>query len=299
MGESGMRMAISMTHASRPKYTRQSVQSVLRARDALGAEGRAVPLFMHVEPGSIETHAICEAFARAGDQVVLNPLQKFVGRNTIAAIDHGFASGADFVVHCEDDTPLAPDALCYMRWAAERFADDWCMCRDSQHVSAPVCGVHLGHDAIATVAGYHREPEMPPSSRWSEVRSRNWFHPWAWGTWRSRWQELRRAIDVDHGPTWDIQVNTLMLSQDWCEVFPVLARSQNIGLYSSIHPGVFSPDWYREHHVLKHWAGSESVSAFLATRRGGWLYAGRDAGEDAHRVHEKAGILAEAAARAR
>lgn len=276
-----MKLAITMTHATRPKYTQQSLASVVESRRACGMLD--VPIFAHVEPTHAQTISVCRALVRPGDEVVVNDLRKFVNRNTVAAIDHGFASGADFVVHVEDDTPLAPDALAYFAWAAERFA--------SVEVDArflPVPG------SVVTVTGYHREPAMPSSSRWWEARARNWFHPWAWGTWRDRWDLLRTAIEVDDPMTWDVQVNTLMLLKDWCEVFPTLARSQNIGHYSSIHPGNYSPEWYAEHHTLKWWAGHE---AFGGQPPGPnvaelpWTYAGRDAEEDAQRMHEKAAMI--------
>lgn len=280
-----MRMAVTMCHATRPKYTARSLAAVVAARD-LYAEHFAVriPILMHVEPGNADTIAVCQSIRKAGDHVVVNPLRKLVNRNTVAAIDHGFESGADFVVHVEDDILLAPDALAYFAWAAERFAvraDD----------GEPPFTAQPG--AIATVTGYHREPDMPGSHSWWAARARNWFHPWAWGTWRDRWVVLREVIEVDEPLTWDIQVNTFMLLKDWCEVFPTLARAQNIGHYSSIHPGVFSPEWYREHHTLKHWAGHE---AFGGNPPGPnltelpWSYVGRDAAEDAQRVNEKAAL---------
>ena len=193
-----MRLAITMTHASRPKYTQRSLASVLAAREAIGR--RDVRIYAHVEPGNAATISVCQALARPGDEIVVNALRKFVNRNTVDAIDHGFATGADFVIHCEDDILMAPDALAFMLYAAERFTDpvDYLVSPTAPYL--PLAG------SIMTVTGYHREAALPPWTRWWEVRSQSWFHPWLWGTWADRWALLRAGIVVDNRTTWDIQL---------------------------------------------------------------------------------------------
>lgn len=241
--ECGVKVALTMTHATRPEYSEQALAclaSALRATpDVVSAA------YLAVEPGCLPVMDLCMAWQLAVEHdrgipvtVQLRSERYGVNRNTATVIDQAFTDGADAVLHCEDDCPVSVDALSYFGWAAERFRDD---------------------SSIGTVTGYNRLPEMPPEAAWHDVATRAWFHPWTFLTWNDRWPALRAAIPERAAYTWDGYVLHEMQRRGWREAYPELSRCDNIGLCSSVHPDLYPPSFYAEHHKLKVHAGMVDV----------------------------------------
>ena len=164
--------------------------------------------------------------------VTLNPERFGCNRNTIAAIDGGFALGAPFVVHVEDDILLGPDALRYFEWAS---------------------AMYLGDPRIISATTYNRVQAMPGTPEWTQARRRRWYHGWGWGTWRDRWERYRDRL-VDPAKTWDVRLNECRDADGLFEVYPILSRSQNIGRVSTLHKHL-KPEWFDEHHTVRFWSG--------------------------------------------
>lgn len=235
-----IKLAITACHFNRAAYSGQSFEALEYALGAFDAFADA-PVFIHVEPGEPKVLAMAEHFAEFGGSsvtIVRNVKRLGCNANTLAAIDHGFASGADAVLHLEDDCPVQADALDYFAWVAERFAND---------------------ATVATATGYNRCTEMPPPSEWHAVQTREWFHPWTVLTWKDRWPVLRAAIPTVTNYTWDGFVLAEMQRRHWREAYPTLARCDNIGLISSVHPELYPPSFYEQNHKLKVHAGLVAV----------------------------------------
>lgn len=118
---------------------------------------------------------------------------------------------ADYVIAVEDDILLAPDALLFFVWAREEYAKS----------------------DMTTVSSYCRL--APDDVSWKDgvVRSKEFFSPWGWATWKDRWttkiEPSLRNIPA-YGVWWD---NYIPMHVKGKMVFPWLSRSQNIGLYGA------------------------------------------------------------------
>jgi hypothetical protein len=225
--------ALTSTHCFRPGYSAESLAH-LRRCEGIG-DWLLLP---HVEPGDDEVRALIEGIDFAECAPTWNPRVYGVNVNTALALEDACGRGADFILHVEDDVLLAPDALHFFAWAAERYAQD---------------------ASVWAVTGYHREPEFPGTLRWWHARRRCWFSPWGWGTWPSRWRALAAHLRLLAPLTWDCQVNQIVIDHRLAEVYPILSRAQNIGWASSIHPDEYPPEFYKEHHTLQYWAGDVVV----------------------------------------
>jgi hypothetical protein len=223
-----MKIAITMTAWKRPDYLRRALASLaVCAGDTPGL------ISVDESESGLLNETVC--VARSCSRFALWMHRRYgCNQNTRDTIDFGFETyDADFVVHVEEDVLLAPDALDFFTWAAERFRDD---------------------PAVFSATGYTRPPSNPDQAvDPSRVLRRSWFHPWGFGLWRDRWEAVRGRIPVDGPATWDHYVNDYLVSGGMVEVAPELARSQNIGRISSI--GSLAPEWYDANHTLTSWAG--------------------------------------------
>jgi hypothetical protein len=230
-----VRNVITMCHFNRPAYSRQVIEA-LRGCDGIGD----YLILPHVEPGNDEVRALVVEIDFAECIPTFNAERFGVDLNTELALADGFQH-SDFVIHIEDDVVCARDALRYFEWCRERFRDDI---------------------SVFSVTGYNRCAELPPPDRWHRVSVRHWFHPLACGIWKDRWESFRgRLHSAPAG--WDDFLNWMFCAGEqpgaFVEVYPELSRAQHIGVESSVHS--YSPDWYREHHHVPHWAGDYDVPA--------------------------------------
>ncbi len=227
-----IRNVITMCHFNRPEYSRQVIES-LRACDGI-EESLLLP---HIEPGNDAVRAMIEEIDFAECIPTFNAERFGVDLNTELALADGFRR-AGFVIHIEDDVLCAPDLLRYFEWCCERFADD---------------------SSVFSITAYNRGDGLPTRA-WHQVDRRHWFHPLACGTWKNRWQSFRgRLHSAEQG--WDAFLNWTYCAHEqpgaMVEVYPELSRAQHIGVVSSLH--AHSPEWYRDHHHVPHWAGDYDV----------------------------------------
>jgi hypothetical protein len=222
-----------MCHCNRPHYSRL----VLRALSACEGIGDYL-LLPHVEPGNDEVRSLVESIDFAEYLPTFNAERLGVNLNTEIALGDGFRR-APFVIHIEDDIVCAPDALRFYEWCNERYAND---------------------PGIFSATGYNRRDDPVPVTEWHQVRTRHWFHPWGWASWRDRWQSFRGRLHTARSD-WDVFLNetfcATVASPRAQEAYPELSRSQNIGTAGSSADRL--PGWYREGHYVTQWAGDRSV----------------------------------------
>lgn len=143
----------------------------------------------------------------------------------VSCVDWGFASGANFHIHLEDDTLPHRDFLVFMEWAGGAFWD---------------------FKEFFSVCGYSRIDGDE-----AKAHSQKWFTPWGWGTWGDRWDEVRSSIDVTSALSWDCQMNTLRGGRS--EIVPALGLVQNIGQ----HDGTYNdPGFWLREQFAPGWAGA-------------------------------------------
>lgn len=190
---------------NRPYYLQLVLESLQRAKNI----DKYTVLFFF-EPGCASNVALAQNFTGCKEKrIVINDVRLGCHANKKKAMQAGFAL-SDFVILVEDDIVLAEDALQYFEQMCDEYATD----DDVFTVTAysPRCNRESG------------ETCMPIENFYRTMR-RQWYHPWAWGTWRNRWNELQQQKWT--GRDTDI-CNRIRGNR--CEISPVLSRANNIGL---------------------------------------------------------------------
>jgi hypothetical protein len=223
---------ITFTASHRPKYTGEVLAALALCR---GVEKYL--LLPCVEPGNDEVRALFDAISFAECHVTVHPERLGCGANTLFALEQGF-SNSDYVIHLEDDTVPAQDALEYFEYCREAYRSD----KD-----------------VFTITGYPGARDYRKvfqdtlAGRFRTLIRQRWFTPWGWATWSDRFSEMR----YDWNPhDFDARVNCVHRGER-SEIAPVLSRIQNIGAELGVH--VPSPEWHRQHQFLPFWAGSIEV----------------------------------------
>ena len=226
-------VAVVCTALRRPDYLRRTLASWQAARGI--SDVHSFTLALGRDPDSLMSQAsvfgefIDAAGLKGRARIKMDSSAAAASRGMHRAIgeagNHVFADPAvEFAVFSEEDVVVSADVLEYMAWARGEFAGDsrvLCACAHSvggQGWDEPGVGV-LGANADQEAVGL-----LP------------YFNPWAWGTWRDRWERtLEPNWDWEcslgprpdqHGYDWAI----LRVTQGgYLNVVPDASRSQNIG----------------------------------------------------------------------
>ncbi|MDL5154652.1 hypothetical protein [Actinomycetospora termitidis] len=207
---------ITMTvSGDRPGYLAETLDSWSAVR---GLSAR--PFRFIVEPGAelARCRTVIEEFSRRrvarAVEVEVNAERRGVRANPHHALSTAFASGAGFVVLCEEDIVVGDDVL---------------ECLDAVPDEPGV---------LAACAFSRRPAPQPP-----EVLADTDFSAWVWGTWADRWTELlapqwfeaARAPWDGAGAGWDFGVERIAAATGMRFVGPLASRSDNIGRDGGVH----------------------------------------------------------------
>lgn len=217
-----MNKIITMTLWKRPEYTKRVFDALEKCE---GIENYT--LIVCIDPGCDEVVSIVGRAAFCAIDLVLNPKRLDCPRNTRQALSRGFEQ-SDFVVHIEDDTVPAPDALRFFEYCAERYRED---------------------QTVFTVCAYNKE--NPPPEDYYRLFRNKWFIPWMFAVWKDRWDLIKDKFDFGRGG-FGINMNKYFRG-DRYEIRPRLARCQNIGRRNGRYCP--SPKFHTLKQWNKYWAG--------------------------------------------
>lgn len=200
---------------NRPGYLAETLDSWSRVR---GLRDR--PFRFVVEPGPelARCRTVIEEFSRRGVarsvEVEVNAERRGVRANPHHALSAAFATGAGFVVLCEEDIVVGDDVL----ECLDAVSDD--------------------PGVLAACAFSPRSAPQP-----EEVLADTGFSAWVWGTWADRWERyLRddwfaaaRAPWDGAGAGWDFGVERIAAAAGLRFVGPLASRSDNIGRDGGVH----------------------------------------------------------------
>lgn len=231
-----MSKVITMPAWIRPQYLGPVLESLSRCH---GIED--YHLIICREPGNDRVGELCESADFCTTTVVHNDQKLGIRKNTYQCLLRGFKE-AEYVIHVEEDVKLAPDALAYFEWARDEYRDD---------------------PTVFTVSGFvgprtSRECMKPKyeDHEWYQVRRRAHFTPSGWATWLDRWEEMKDNWQIEpSGPGWGPHLNKV-LRKGRDEVFPVVARTQNVGIIG-LHMN--NPQLFEERFWNPYWAGAFDV----------------------------------------
>jgi hypothetical protein len=226
--------AVIVTALKRPDYLRQTLTSWQQARGI--SDVRSFTLALGRDPDSLMSQAIVfgEFIDAAGlkgrARVKMDSDAAARSRGMHRAIgeagNHVFADPAvEFAVFSEEDVIVSSDVLEYMAWARETFAgDERVLCACAHDVGGS--GWNEPGIGLLRADADQEAVQLLPE-----------FSPWAWGTWRDRWErtlepgwdwECSKGPRPDqHGYDWTI-FHTIQREGYVCAV-PEASRSQNIG----------------------------------------------------------------------
>lgn len=220
---------ITVSLYNRPKYTKVLFDAL---NECQGIEDYKI--LVSIDPGCEIVQNLARSFRPDQTSVTVNQIRLGCNSNIFQSIARGFEL-SDYNIHFEDDTIPGKDCLKFFEWAKDRYKND---------------------DGVFTVCGYvnsdnRTEHYMEKSTDSSMVRRRQWFTPWGWATWRDRFSEMKRVWDFSgRNGSWDCTVNHVV-RKDRYEIFPAVARTQNIGAENATH--VPNADWHRVHHFNEYW----------------------------------------------
>ncbi|WP_157647195.1 hypothetical protein [Actinomycetospora chiangmaiensis] len=199
----------------RPGYLAETLHSWSAVRGLA-----AWPFHLVVEPGAELERcvAVAEDFERRrvarSVGIEVNPERRGVRANPHHALASAFATGADFVVLCEEDIVVADDVL------------------------ECLTAVPDTPDVLAACAFSERQAPQP-----DDVLTDTGFSAWVWGTWADRWDralrddwfEAARAPWDGAGAGWDFGVERIAAARGMRFVGPLASRSDNIGRDGGVH----------------------------------------------------------------
>lgn len=212
---------ITLAAWRRPDYTKQVLDSIRRAH---GVEDYALLIGVDGK-GHEDVVKLVRSVDFVPSQVLINNQHVGCNLNTKYILMYAFQH-FDYVIHLEDDTPIAPDALRYFEWA-------------SQFTSDPTV-------FVVSAWGVLPRGKAQPNDHQRIVKT-GLFSCWGWATWKDRWLEMQQAwsLDGDMHKSWDIRVDEVRGSR--YQLQPIISRSNNIGEHLGTHRGAC--------HVGE-WAGS-------------------------------------------
>ena len=223
-----MNFVISSCLYRRPQYTERMVRALQQC-----PEFHALPLVIALDRveglvGGAMQEQQAGVLRRLGvyGQCSVLALPQHTGCNgtTYAALRAAYETGADFIIHIEEDIVVSPDALRYLMWVAEKYRDDKAVFSATlwRHDDGwlPECG-----------------RDMRENESW-EVAKMNFFQVWGWGMWRDRLQDVLGdpSLGGDMHRSWDIHL-TEGARKGRAEIRPCISRSQNIGEEMGTHRG--------------------------------------------------------------
>jgi GT2 family glycosyltransferase len=196
---------ISLRAYSRPDYLRESLESWAKADGIEQAH-----MIFNLEPDQPDVLEVVRFFDACAKRIIVNEKRLGGPLNGKMAFVRGFATGADAVIHAEDDVIVSSDVLTFFDYA-QRYRDD-------QGVFA-VCSFQ---NRTCDCGRVHRDDYFTQPSPWL--------------IWRDRWENtLRDNYDVTYehdGFDWHIQ-RTLKAGRD--VIKPCWSRSQHIGREGGTH----------------------------------------------------------------
>ena len=189
------------------------------------------------EPGHKPIEDLARNFRPSQTHVTVNPRRYGCNTNIFQCLAIGFSKN-DYHIHFEDDTIPGKDCLQYFEWAREKYKNDKTVFTISAYVNSDNKTEHY----------------YPPSENILLVEKRNWFTPWGWATWKDRFEDMAKVWDfAGVKGSWDTAINHIARN-DRNEVFPAVARTQNIGADLGTH--VPNAEWHKNNHLNQWWIES-------------------------------------------
>lgn len=220
-----MKITITLTCSNRADYLKNVVDSLFEA-DKTNLELLLLP---SIDYNSLKVIDIINQIDFITKDVVIHNPRLGCNQNTLFAINRGMLSDfSDYILHLEDDTPLAKDALQFFSFCFNEFKDD---------------------EKIVSIGGYSKTEELDESETYTLIKE-PFFSAWGCGFWKHKWNIIEQHWTnsrVNSGMSWDSHLNqVLFVEKQFLQVRPSISRVQNIGATNGTW--VHDPAWHYYNH---------------------------------------------------
>jgi hypothetical protein len=222
---------ITITLCRRPDYTKILFDNL---NNCFGIG--EYKIFMFVEPINQDVLNLASNFRPEQSKVIINKNILGCHYNTLQSLNYIFSYiKSDYNIHLEDDTIPGKDCLRYFEWCNSKYSEDY---------------------SVFSATSYNKNATFD-EEKIDIVQRYNWFTPWGFATWKTRWdlgygKELIDKMPIVNG--WDTITNNMVLRDKKFEIRPLIARTQNIGAENATH--VPSAEWHRLNHYNEFWIES-------------------------------------------
>jgi hypothetical protein len=221
-----MKLAISITCFKRKEMLKQ----VLSSLEATNQSDISLKLFVSADFYSEEILSMIDSYS-IDKQIKINHIPIGCNRNTLQAIQYAVDSKySPYILHIEDDTPLAKDSLQYYKYAFQKYENQ---------------------DKIYSVTGYNKTENLDEKDKFL-IETQNFFCAWGCGFWSNKWTLIRdnwtkHLSPRNGGISWDTHINNNLFSggKRLLQVKPKVSRIQNIGDTDGTY--VSDPIWHFYH----------------------------------------------------
>lgn len=236
--------ALLISAWNRPRYFRRTLASWAQVPEV--KELRSVTVLLgRSDRDREQREIIAEAESAFGREITIRPdsdagaagpgMHRALGEGITAMF--GDDPDLEFLVCSEEDVTVSDDLLRYMAWARALR---------EEHPQILVCEAHAPFGQGWHLQGQQDSPDANPEL----VRLVRTFHPWTWGLWRDRWDQVlepgwdwncsKGTKGYDSGYDWTI--NYQMQRDGYLAPAPDASRSQNIGRFGGVYanPALFA-----------------------------------------------------------
>jgi hypothetical protein len=227
---------ITISLCDRPYYTKILLDNL---NSCYGIDKYNIGIF--VEPVDKEVVNLALSFRKNQTKVYINRQRLGCSHNIFNCLYYGFdVMKSSYHIHFEDDTIPSKDCLNFFEWCDSQYLDD---------------------ETVFSITGYNKIKKIKESDK-NLVKRTNWYTPWGWATWKSRWQngykeDLWKRINSTPYKSWDCHTNDIR--QNRFEIQPIIPRIQNIGAKNGFH--VPNEQWHFENQYNELWI--ESIKSYV------------------------------------
>lgn len=218
-------LGISLTCYKRDDYLNQVLSSLKEAIKYTGIN--TLILYPNVDLGNDKVLKLIEDIDWIEKKIEVNKPALGCNKNTKAAISRAIYNH-EAVLHIEDDTVLAHDAIDFYLYALDKYKDN---------------------TDIISVSGYNKTEEINIDA-YHETFIKKFFCCWGCAFWRSKIEIILNNwtpnLNFMNPQSWDSYLQDNLFKNRYSQVRPVISRIQNIGAKNGTY--VHDPVWHYYNH---------------------------------------------------
>lgn len=225
MKTNNLSIAISLTCFKRADYLKEVLDSLKASVDHTGYQDFI--FYPSIDYYNDQIYNLVSEIDWIEKKIVCNKPPLGCNKNTQQAIFRAIENH-DAVIHLEDDTVLAKDALGFYVYAIEKYANN---------------------DQVISVSGYNKTDE-PDNNKYYDTFTEQFFCCWGCCFWKNKFSTISNnwtnQLNFMNPQSWDSYLQENVFRNKYYQVRPVISRVQNIGAKNGTY--VHDPVWHYYNH---------------------------------------------------